>query len=351
MSNSSIRFGIWALVHGSRAALQDPDEPYDASWERNRSLVLKAEALGYDSTLVAQHTINPHSQALDQLEAWTASAALAGLTNRIEIITAIKPYLYHPVVLAKMALQIENISRGRFAINLVNAWNRPELEKAGIGFAEHDERYAYGREWISVVKPLTGGERVSFKGRHFNVDDYELLPHDQYRARPTIYLGGESEPARALAADHADVWFINGQPLDDVNQLIADVSSRPRHGAPLRFGLSAFVIARDTDEEAHAAHGHLLDLAAKDAPLRAIQKLNTDPEVVMKQTMTKSLRVGTNGGTAAGLVGSYDTVTRRIHEFHAAGIELFMLQFQPFEAEMARFAENIIPRFRVDHHA
>jgi len=54
MSNSSIRFGIWALVHGSRAALQDPDEPYDASWERNRSLVLKAEALGYDSTLVAQ---------------------------------------------------------------------------------------------------------------------------------------------------------------------------------------------------------------------------------------------------------------------------------------------------------
>jgi alkanesulfonate monooxygenase len=217
---------------------------------RQSALVLQAEALGYDSTLVAQHTINPHDQALDQLEAWTASAALAGLTNRIEIITAIKPYLYHPVVLAKMALQIENISRGRFAINLVNAWNRPELEKAGIGFAEHDERYAYGREWISVVKPLTGGERVSFTGRHFNVDDYELLPHDQYRARPTIYLGGESEPARALAADHADVWFINGQPLDDVNQLIADVSSRPRHGAPLRFGLSAFVIARDSHEEA-----------------------------------------------------------------------------------------------------
>jgi alkanesulfonate monooxygenase len=181
--------------------------------------------------------------------------------------------------------------------------------------------------------------------------DYELLPHDQYRARPTIYLGGESEPARALAADHADVWFINGQPLDDVNQLIADVSSRPRHGAPLRFGLSAFVIARDTDEEAHAAHERLLDLAAKDAPLRAIQKLNTDSEVVMKQTMTKSPRVGTNGGTAAGLVGSYDTVTRRIHDFHAAGIELFMLQFQPFEAEMARFAEKIIPRFRLDHSA
>jgi alkanesulfonate monooxygenase len=308
--------------------------------------VLQAEALGYDSTLVAQHTINPHAEGLDQLEAWTASAALAALTNRIEIITAIKPYLYHPVVLAKMALQIENISRGRFAINLVNAWNRPELAKAGIGFAPHDERYAYGREWISVVKPLTAGERLSFAEAHFNVEDYELWPRDQYRDRPTIYLGGESEPARSLAADHADVWFINGQPLADVEQLIADVASRPRAHAPLRFGLSAFVIARATDEEAEAEHRRLLDLAAKDAPLRAIQKLNTDPEVVMKHTMAKSPRVGSNGGTAAGLVGSYDKVTRRILDFSSAGIELFMLQFQPFEAEMARFAENVMPRVR-----
>jgi alkanesulfonate monooxygenase len=230
----------------------------------------------------------------------------------------------------------------------VNAWNRPELEKAGIGFAGHDERYAYGREWLSVVKPLICGERLSFAGRHFNVQDYELRPHARHRARPVIYLGGESEPARALAADTADVWFINGQPLADVKRLIADVSSRPRRGAPLRFGLSAFVIARATDDEAGAAYARLLALAAKDAPLRAIQTANTDPDVVMTQTMARTPRVGTNGGTAAGLVGSYETVTRRIRDFHAAGIELFMLQFQPFEAEMARFAENIMPHFRAD---
>ena len=213
---TSPRFGIWAVVHGSRGAYQDPDEPYDASWERNRDLVLAAEELGYDSTLIAQHTINPHIEDFDQLEAWSASAAIAALTNRIEIIAAIKPYLYHPVVLAKMALGIENISRGRFALNLVNAWNRPELEKAGIGFAEHDERYGYGREWISVVSRLMQGERLTYKGKHFDVRDYVLRPTSLHRSRPTIYVGGESEPARALVADHGDVWFINGQPLDDV---------------------------------------------------------------------------------------------------------------------------------------
>jgi hypothetical protein len=83
MSNSSIRFGIWALVHGSRAALQDPDEPYDASWERNRSLVLKAEALGYDSTLVAQHTINPHRWLQWNTSIRTRSST-RGLTNSIK---------------------------------------------------------------------------------------------------------------------------------------------------------------------------------------------------------------------------------------------------------------------------
>jgi len=346
MTRPPMRFGIWALVHGSRAALQDPEEPYDASWERNRKLILEAEQLGFDSTLIAQHTINPHHAPQDQLEAWTAAAALAALTDRIEIIAAIKPYLYHPVVLAKMALGIEHISRGRFSINLVNAWNRPELEKAGIGFPEHDDRYAHGREWISIVEPLMRGETVNFAGQNYHVQDYTLRPAAPARPRPRIYVGGESMPARALVADWGDVWFINGQPLDDVRALIADVAARPRSGPPLRFGLSAFVIARATEAEAQAHLERLFALAALDAPIRAVQRENTDPNSVMAQTMAKTPRVGSNGGTAAGLVGSYDTVAARIRQFNEIGIETFMLQFQPFEAEMRRFAAEVMPRVK-----
>lgn len=344
--SSRIRFGVWAPVHGPRAAYQDPAEPFDASWDHNRRLVLEAEELGYDSTLIAQHTMNPHRLDQDQLEAWTSAAALAALTHRIEIIAAIKPRLYHPVVLAKMALQIENISGGRFAINLVNAWNRAEFEKAGIPFAEHDDRYAYGREWIAVVSRLLTGEQVRHRGENFTLDGYQLSPKDQFRARPVIYVGGESEPARALVADHGDVWFINGQPLPDVAALIADLKRRPRSRPPLRFGLSAFVIARKTEQEAADYHQHLLALAEKDADIRADQKARTDHNTVMHQTMAKTPRVGSNGGTAAGLVGSFDQVAERMAAFHAAGIELFMLQFQPFVAEMRLFAAEIFPRLR-----
>ncbi|MFG1477951.1 LLM class flavin-dependent oxidoreductase [Xanthobacter sp. V4C-4] len=344
MSSIPLRIGVWAPVHGPRAAWQDPDEPFDASWEHNRDVVLRAEALGYDATLVAQHTVNPHLPDKDQIEAWTASAALAALTSRIEILAAIKPYLYHPVVLAKMALQIENISGGRFGFNLVNAWNRAEFEKAGLPFGAHDERYAYGREWIAVVERLLRGESVTHAGENFQITDYRLTPKDLHRARPRIYLGGESEPARALAADHADVFFINGQPIEDVEAIIADLRRRPRRGAPLGFGLAAFVIARDSEREAHDYYRHLLALADRDAAARADLSARTDANVVMIKTFGKSPRVGTNGGTAAGLVGTYDQVAERIRAFHAAGIELFMLQFQPLKAELERFAAEVFPR-------
>jgi alkanesulfonate monooxygenase len=259
--------------------------------------------------------------------------------------------LYHPVVLAKMALQIEHIASGRFAINLVNAWNRAEIEKAGIPFAEHDERYVYGREWLSVVEPLMRGERVTYKGKYFDVSDYILRPHRTFRQRPRIYVGGESQPARQLVTDMGDVWFINGQPLDNVAGLIADVARRPRAGAPLRFGLSAFVIARRTEAEAQAEYQRLLALVALEAESRAIQERNTDSKVVMKQTMARFEKVGTNGGTAAGLVGSYDMVAERIQQFHQAGIETLLLQFQPFEREMRRFAAEIMPRLKAVRQA
>lgn len=344
MTEASLRLGVWAPVHGPRAAWQDPAEPFDASWDHNRDTVLELEALGYDSVLVAQHTVNPHLPHKDQLEAWTGSAALAALTRRIEIIAAIKPYLYHPVVLAKMALQIENISNGRFAFNLVNAWNRAEFEKAGIAFGEHDARYAYGREWLSVVARLVAGESVTHQGENFTLTDYKLTPASPTRDRPRIYLGGESEPARALAADGADVFFINGQPLEDVAAIISDLSARPRRGPALGFGLAAFVIARETEQEAEAEYRRLLALAEKDAPAKSEQAARTDPNVVMIRTFAKSPRVGTNGGTAAGLVGSYDQVAERIFAFHRAGIELFMLQFQPLRSEVRRFAEHVFPR-------
>lgn len=342
-----IRFGVWANIHGSWASFHHPEDPPNASWARNRDQILLAEQLGYESTLVAQHTVNPHGDQYGQIEAWSASAALAALTDRIEIITATKPLLHHPVVLAKMALQIEEISEGRHSINFVNAWFKPEIERAGITFIPHDERYAYGREWLAAVKALFSGRPTSFSGKYFQIDGYVLNPGDEFRARPLIYGGGESELARELISEKADVFFLNGRPPEEALRDIEDLAPRPHEEPdPLRFAMAAFVIARESDEEAAAALDQAFQYAALDQPSLKELFSKVDPESVMFRKLAATRAIGTNGGTAAGLVGSYDTVAQRIREFQELGVELLMLQFQPFETEMVRFAEHVIPRVR-----
>ena len=296
---------------GNFGPLDTIEEPIDASFERTKQLVLQAEQLGFVTALVAQHLANPRGLELDQIETWTASAALAALTERIEIIAAIKPLLFHPAVLAKMALGIDEISQGQFAINLISAWFRPEMERIDIPFPPHDDRYRYSGEWLRVVRSLWSGERVNFEGEYFKIQDLQYRP--VRRSYPPIYLGGASDPAQILAPEQADVYLINGQPLENVRQVIQQVQSRPRPlPQPVRFGLAAFVIARSTDAEAQIELERLQTLQDREEQWKLSVEKGVDPNAVMFQLFAKNRAVGGNGGTAAGLVGSYDTVADRI---------------------------------------
>jgi alkanesulfonate monooxygenase len=328
---------VWAPVYGNHGARYHPDDAPDSSYRRNRDLIVHAEKVGFDATLIAQHVIHPSDVEDDVLETWSTLGALAEATKSIELIGAIKPLLVNPLVFAKIAGNIADISDGRLSINVVSGWFLPELEALGVTLLDHDDRYAHTREWLNTVTALWAGKHVDTGGSQ------PALVRPLPCQVPPVYVGGESEPARALAAETADVFFINGRPLADTEEVIADLRSR-RPGGDLRFGLSAFVIARDTDEEADAEAVHLQSLV--DAERRPEISGGTDPKTQMYKVLADTSRVGSNGGTLAGLVGSYDTVAERISAFHAAGIELFMLQFQPLGAELERFAEHIIPRFR-----
>ena len=181
------------------------------------------------------------------LETWTAAAAVAEATERIEIIAAVKPLLFHPGVLAKLALGIDDISEGRFAINLVSAWFRPEMGRLGIEMPAHDERYAYSAEWLEIVRALWRGGAVEHRGERFAIDGLRAAPAPAARRRADRVLrrrvrAGPGAGRRA----RADVFFINGRAAaTDTVELIEDLRRRPRSGPPLRFGLAAFVIARD----------------------------------------------------------------------------------------------------------
>jgi alkanesulfonate monooxygenase len=85
--------------------------------------------------------------------------------------------------------------------------------------------------------------------------------------------------------------------------------------------------------------------ALVDAEKRPEISSGTDPNTQMYKVLSGTSRVGCNGGTLAGLVGGYSEVVERIHEFHEAGADLFMLQFQPLDAELDRFADKVFPHF------
>ena len=223
---------------------------------------------------------------------------------------------------------------------MVSGWFLPELQALGLDAVDHDDRYAYTREWLEAVLDLWTGKEVDIGARGGQPALVRPVPEEL----PPVYFGGESEPARALAAHHADVFFINGRPLPDTVDVIEDLRARSRDRGPLRFGLSAFVIARETETKATAELAHLQSLV--DAEQRPEISSGTDPKTQMYKVLAGTSRVGSNGGTLAGLVGSYDQVIERIEAFHDAGIELFMLQFQPLDEELDRFADKIIPHFR-----
>ena len=334
---------MWAPVYGNHGARHHPDDAPDASYRRTRDLLLRAERAGFDATLVAQHVIHPSDVEDDVLETWSTLAALAEATSRIELIGAIKPLLFNPLVFAKLAANIADDRR------------RPAVD-------QRRQRLVSARNWrrsastcstttTATPTPGSGSTRSPACGPVSTSRSVQGTASPRSCARcparlPPVYVGGESEPGRALAAETGDVFFINGRPLAETAAVIEDLRARTaRTGAPLRFGLSAFVITRDTEAEALAELEHLQALV--DAEKRPEISGGTDPKTQMYKVLADTSRVGSNGGTLAGLVGSHDQVAERIAAFHDAGIELFMLQFQPLEAELDRFAAHIIPRFRV----
>ncbi len=195
------RFGVWAPVYGTWGARTHPDDPVDSGYRRTRELIRLAEANGFTSTLLAQHIVNPSNPEVATLETWTASAAIAEATSRIEIIAAIKPLLIHPAVLAKLALGIDDISGGRFAINLVSAWFKTEMHELGIEMPPHDERYVLSEEWLADVRALFDGGPVDAHGPRFPLSGLDLTTGRSAPAgRPCTSAASPSPPGASRRA-------------------------------------------------------------------------------------------------------------------------------------------------------
>jgi FMNH2-dependent dimethyl sulfone monooxygenase len=156
-----------------------------ASWEYVRTLAKRSEEIGYDLTLVAELLLNDiKGIQAPSLDAWSTAAALAAVTERLELMVAVRPSFHPPAILAKQAANIDNISNGALALNVVSAWWKDEARRYGAAFDEHDDRYVRTREWLDVVSGA-GASVVQLSGPLLSVRRHRARAEAGVARRPS----------------------------------------------------------------------------------------------------------------------------------------------------------------------
>ncbi len=338
-----MRFGYWLPVFGGWLRNVD-DEGMAASWEYASRLARRSEEIGFDLTLVAELNLNDiKGEEAPSLDAWSTAAALAAVTERLEIMVAVRPTFHAPALLAKQASNIDHIAGGRLSLNVVSSWWAAEARKYGVQFDRHDDRYARTSEWLDVVKGMWTEPRFDYRGKYYAVEDSVLEPKPVRKPWPTLYAGGESPAAKELISSKCDAWLTHGDPPEVIGRKVADLRERRERKElpPMKFGAAGFAVVRSTDEEVRREVGRVTDVRQSAKGFANYQEWiqNTQLE---QQVSLEDYSVS-NRGLRSGLVGTPEQVAERILDFEREGIDLLLLQFSPQLEEMERFAEEVIP--------
>jgi FMNH2-dependent dimethyl sulfone monooxygenase len=339
-----MRYGYWLPVFGGWLRNVE-HENMEATWDYAKRLAQRSEHLGFGLTLIAELNLND-IKGVDapSLDAWSTAAALAAVTERLELMVAVRPTFHLPALLAKQASNIDRISNGRLSLNVVSSWWADEARKYGVAFEQHDDRYARTSEWLDVVDGVWSRDHFSYTGKYYKVEDNVLQPKPVSKPRPTIYAGGESPAAKDLIADKCDAYLMHGDPPDRVAAKVADLRER-RHKyqrPTMKFGVAGYAIVRETEKEAEDELRRITDVQQSAAGYANYQQWLAGTK--LEQQVSLEDYSVSNRGLRAGLVGTPERVAEQVAAFERAGVDLLLLQFSPQLEEMEKFASSVIRR-------
>jgi dimethylsulfone monooxygenase len=339
-----VRFGYWLPVFGGWLR-NVADEKMEATWAYVKRLAQRSEQIGFDVTLIAELNLNDiKGVEAPSLDAWSTAAALAAVTQRIELMVAVRPTFHLPALLAKQAANIDHISGGRLSLNVVSSWWADEARKYGVAFEQHDDRYARTSEWLDVLNGVWSQDHFSFSGKYYRVEDNVLEPKPLSQPRPLLYAGGESPAAKDLIAQKCDAYLMHGDPPERVAEKIADLRERrAKHNLPpMKFGVAGYAIVRESEREAQDELRRITDVKQSAAGYANYQQWLAGTQ--LEQRVSLEDYSVSNRGLRSGLVGTPEQVAERVAQFEAAGVDLLLLQFSPQLEEMDRFSHAVIQR-------
>jgi FMNH2-dependent dimethyl sulfone monooxygenase len=356
-----LKFAYWVPNVSGGLVVSTIEQRTGWDFDYNKKLARIAENSGFEYALTQTRYAASYG-ADKQHEATSFSLALLAATERLKVIAAVHPGMWHPGVLAKYIITADHISNGRAAVNIVSGWLKDEFTNFGLEWLEHDERYVRTEEFIRILRGLWTEKEFSQAGKYYNITDFTLQPAPvdvPGRAHPEIFFGGNSTAAQATAGRVADWYFSNGKDLDGFKENIAGVvaaSGEARRGTegalPLpRFGLNGFVIARDSEKEARETLREIVAKAHKPAVQGfrdAVQEAGAstkDGKGMWADSSFEDL-IQYNDGFKTQLIGTPEQIAERIVEYKKIGVNLMLTCYLHFQEEVAAFGQDILPIVR-----
>ncbi len=358
LNDDALKFAYWVPNVSGGLVVSKIEQRTDWGLEYNQELARIAERSGFEYALSQVRYMASYG-AEYQHESTSFSLALLLATEKLKVIAAVHPGLWQPAVLAKLGASADVMTGGRFAVNVVSGWFKGEFQALGEQWLEHDERYRRSEEFIRVLKASWTEDEAEFSGDFYNLHGYNLKPKPLAvagRPHPEIFQGGNSTVAREMAGRVSDWYFMNGNNPEGVREQVEEVSGYARAagrepGTDIRFGLNAFIVARETEAEARETVEEIIAKADVEAvkgfgdAVKQAGQSTGDKRGMWQDSDFKDL-VQYNDGFRTGLIGTPEQIARKIVGYREQGVGLILGGFLHFQEEVDYFGREVLPIVR-----
>ena len=350
-STHPIRFAYWVPNVSGGLVISKIEQRTDWDIEYNIRLARLAEQNGFDYAL-SQIRFTAGYGAEYQHEPVAFSHALLAATERLRLIIALLPGPWNPVLAAKQVATIDQLTGGRTSVNIVSGWFKGEFLAIGQPWLEHDERYRRSEEFIRALKGIWTQDDFTFNGDFYRFRNYSLKPKPLQKPHPEIFQGGSSRAARDMASRVSDWYFTNGNSVEGIKAQIDDIRAKAaRENHNVKIGVNAFIIARDTEEEARKVLADIIDQADPDAvnafahEVKQAGKASPEGDGNWAKSTFEDL-VQYNDGFKTNLIGTPLQIAERIVALKRVGVNLVLAGFLHYLEEVAYFGDRVLPLVR-----
>jgi alkanesulfonate monooxygenase len=327
-----------------------PEGDLRSSWENTRDIVLRAEQHGFRNVLC------PSSYQVGQ-DTLSFVAGMAPLTERINMLAAIRCGELHPAMLARTVATLDHMMKGRLTLNVISS---------DFPGQQEDSDYRYRRSWevVEILRQAWTQDKIDYDGQIYKLKGLSTDPVKPYQQNggPLLYFGGYSPPALELCGAHCDVYLMWPETKEVLAQRMRDVHAcAAKYHRVLDYGLRVHMIVRDTeaeareyarelvskldDEQGRAIKARALDATSLGVALQAQNREKSDDEGYVEPHMWTGIGRARSGCGAA-LVGSPDHILSEIESYMKMGIRAFIFSGYPHLQECDHFGTKVLPQLK-----